>query len=602
MYKGGDRVGKSNIKKLLFILVVIVGIVSAAVVVYKKDSIMTMVIEPGKKDEEVSFFGQKVQQGFLVADKDYIYFTEPADGNKIYKAKLDGSSKSKLSDDSAEVLVLAGDWLFYSNTAEDKKVYRINVDGSGRQQISEHYVNFLTVGAEGVYYSNVKDGNKLYRTDFEGKEAVKLNDEGSAFINLTEDYIVYRNGAQKVVRIDLDGSNRKVLEEEKVSFVRVDADNKVFCGIQSEDRNIYSMTIDGEDKKKLMDSGAFDAEITDDWVYFSNEDSENHNVYIGYLYRIKKNGKVIERISLEAAEKFSIVGDKIFYMAPWQGNKIYKIELDGSKRQALEGKTIANSVEEICNALRDEIKFDITIEQTKELYKKAVDIVASATTADMDDLEKELAIHDYLVTNVRYDHEVIEAYNNNIVTNLESHGIYNALMEGKAVCDGFAWTAKLMLAIAGVDSELVTGWGIPQTEKAEEKLIYHAWNLVKVDGKYHHLDVTWDENIYEETGMMSYMYFNLSGNEMGQDHKWDKSYYEKATSTNYNFFKGLYLAARDGSTIYYINPEDNFTLYKINIDGSEDTKLGDDPCNSIEIKDGHVEYTCGNEKKKYKIN
>lgn len=174
-------------------------------------------------------------------------------------------------------------------------------------------------------------------------------------------------------------------------------------------------------------------------------------------------------------------------------------------------------------------------------------------------------------------------------------------MEGKAVCDGYAWTAKLMLAIAGIESEVITGWGIPQTEEAnEERPIYHAWNLVKIDDKYYHLDITWDENIYEETGMMSYRFFNLSSSLISNDHKWDKGYYKKANSTKYNFYAGLYLAERDENTIYYSNYDDDDTLHKVSIEGKEDQKLGDVPCSSIKIKDGYVEFI-SNDGNKYKI-
>ena len=60
----------------------------------------------------------------------------------------------------------------------------------------------------------------------------------------------------------------------------------------------------------------------------------------------------------------------------------------------------------------------------------------------------------------------------------------------------------------------------------------HAWNMVKVDGIWYHLDNTWNRGHYEDTS--EYEYFNnrdyyLKGDEsMRKDHSWDASKYPAA--------------------------------------------------------------------------
>ncbi len=44
------------------------------------------------------------------------------------------------------------------------------------------------------------------------------------------------------------------------------------------------------------------------------------------------------------------------------------------------------------------------------------------------------------------------------------------------------------------------------------------WNLVKIDGKWYHLDCTWDDG-YGDTYF--YGYYNLTDKQIEKDHTWD---------------------------------------------------------------------------------
>lgn len=99
------------------------------------------------------------------------------------------------------------------------------------------------------------------------------------------------------------------------------------------------------------------------------------------------------------------------------------------------------------------------------------------------------AIHDYLVCEVAYDFALYSDYQsgNTEVKDSPSFNIDGALIGGLAVCDGLSRTVNFLCAIEGIDSVRVTGSyaGIP-----------HAWNKVKIGGKWYHLDVTADAANY----------------------------------------------------------------------------------------------------------
>lgn len=98
----------------------------------------------------------------------------------------------------------------------------------------------------------------------------------------------------------------------------------------------------------------------------------------------------------------------------------------------------------------------------------------SVLTDDMGDYDKALALHDYLVRSCRYDEEAPAA----------AHTAYGALVQGAAVCDGYARAYAALLERAGVAC-LVVG----------STAMDHVWNLVQLDGAWYHVDVTWDDPV-----------------------------------------------------------------------------------------------------------
>jgi len=161
----------------------------------------------------------------------------------------------------------------------------------------------------------------------------------------------------------------------------------------------------------------------------------------------------------------------------------------------------------------------------RKLESKVNEILSQIIKPNMTDYQKELAVHDYLIENCEYD---MDAVNGNEIK-AESFTAYGALCLGVAVCEGYSKAASILLNRSGVETKIITG---------TSKGVGHAWNLVKIEGEYYHLDVTWDDPYQadEKSGIM-YHYFNLTDAEISGDHQWDKSKYEACTATEYNYFK-----------------------------------------------------------------
>lgn len=116
------------------------------------------------------------------------------------------------------------------------------------------------------------------------------------------------------------------------------------------------------------------------------------------------------------------------------------------------------------------------IEATIQTY---LDEIAGLRT----DLEKEIAIHNKMLEMVTYESVNPDAvYAHNIVS------VFDTNPSTMPVCEGYAKAFQLLMNACGIENIYVTGTSRNQG---------HAWNIVKLDGKYYNVDVTWNDGRYE---------------------------------------------------------------------------------------------------------
>lgn len=189
-----------------------------------------------------------------------------------------------------------------------------------------------------------------------------------------------------------------------------------------------------------------------------------------------------------------------------------------------------NSVKEVSILFQYSSDRESVLKRNMEVQNKIDEIIRSVIKPGMTDFQKEIAIHDYIAGNSRYD---ARNYEKGTVPK-EANTSYGVLINGTGVCGGYASAMDKLLRAAGIESIIISG-------EAGEKGKYepHAWNLVKLDGEYYHIDATWNDPIYTFNGVrkdvIHYTYFNLTDEEMSKDHKWDRDKYPKCTATKYRY-------------------------------------------------------------------
>ena len=119
----------------------------------------------------------------------------------------------------------------------------------------------------------------------------------------------------------------------------------------------------------------------------------------------------------------------------------------------------------------------------------------------LNDVDKVMAVHDYLIDHIEY------AYSHIV------RRAYGALIERKAVCQGYAQAFQKILSNLNIEGHTVIGWNI------SEKPVLHEWNRVKLDGKWYYIDLTWDDTPW--VSHRNYKHFLINTPMLGKDHqKW----------------------------------------------------------------------------------
>ncbi|MGL4368164.1 MAG: SUMF1/EgtB/PvdO family nonheme iron enzyme, partial [Spirochaetota bacterium] len=164
-------------------------------------------------------------------------------------------------------------------------------------------------------------------------------------------------------------------------------------------------------------------------------------------------------------------------------------------------------------------------ERLAAVHKKAQSVLAAVIKPGMSDLDKELAIHDWITANVKYDNQ----YGNHPSRKWAFSSAYGGLVENLALCGGYARTFELLMNSAGVECHYVSGLlkdSANQQLAAKDRA--HAWNVVKLDNEYYFVDPTLDTQV-------DHNYFNVSSMGLAYDHEWDEERYPKCTGEKYRY-------------------------------------------------------------------
>lgn len=170
----------------------------------------------------------------------------------------------------------------------------------------------------------------------------------------------------------------------------------------------------------------------------------------------------------------------------------------------------------------------------KQIYDNAKDALSDIVSDEMSEYEKVHAIYDYIIYNVRYDHDCANAEDAYVSGNLslnEKMKYYGYYLEGifldkfynkdmHAVCDGKSKAFVLMCGIEGITAVRISGKASSDGQNPGG----HAWNKVLLDlngtgdKEWYFVDTTWGDVGDDSKEFLSHAYFLLSDDEVKNTH------------------------------------------------------------------------------------
>ena len=159
------------------------------------------------------------------------------------------------------------------------------------------------------------------------------------------------------------------------------------------------------------------------------------------------------------------------------------------------------------NEITLEIQKKYSEEKINKINELVNNVISELDLNNIDDLTKIERIHSYILNHTVYDKNT---------KNFDINSAYGSLIEGHAVCSGYADAFSIFMNI----------YKIPNIRVSSEN---HLWNLVYINGKWLHIDLTWDDS---ENNKYDNNYFLITKEKLfsldTKEHNFDESFFIEA--------------------------------------------------------------------------
>lgn len=198
-------------------------------------------------------------------------------------------------------------------------------------------------------------------------------------------------------------------------------------------------------------------------------------------------------------------------------------------------KSYYNANNEVVNG----IKIEYLSQKEQGDLEKAIKEAMKSISSEMTDLDKIMALHNYIIRETDIDPNSSKDASK---VKRESFTSYGVLVNGMGVCTGYSEAFSLLLNEAGIENHYVSGVAFGNLD--------HAWNMVKLDNNWYHVDVMWDDEKTENSVLQNipligknqsffdypvYKYFLKSDNAMiNKNHTYWDNTLPKAQNTKYD--------------------------------------------------------------------
>lgn len=201
--------------------------------------------------------------------------------------------------------------------------------------------------------------------------------------------------------------------------------------------------------------------------------------------------------------------------------------------------------------------------------------ILSGLDSGMTDVEKALALHDYIVSHCKYDSKKPVKTDTGIQMEFseDAANAYGILINGTGICQGYSMAYAYLMQACKIPCIYVS------SETAD-----HAWNLAFLDGHWYHIDTTWDDPTPDKLGYVGHHWFATSTKTMlsysaeksdfiATDHGGDVTLQASDQTYETGFWKDTNAGTHYYQNKWYYVDKKTFDIYSYDFAAKEKTRI-----------------------------
>lgn len=247
--------------------------------------------------------------GRLDSDGEWLYYANPSQEWKLYRAKANFTEKMAVNQDVYTNNISIVDDSIYCEIGRDGKGYYIRMDKDGGNQILlGTTIYWPTLVGDWIYYMSwAPQEGYLHRMRPDGSEKTQLvQDSINSFVTDGK-YVYYVQSNAKIFRLDLETGERTKILASGTGRLELYKDELYFTFLP--DQKFYKMSVSGGDLTLIsdMELWEFNLDHRTDWIYVVNKDDNQT------LYRMKIDGTQVEKLNNVKTSGIHIIGERVYY-------------------------------------------------------------------------------------------------------------------------------------------------------------------------------------------------------------------------------------------------------------------------------------------------
>ncbi|MFD0051301.1 DUF5050 domain-containing protein [Actinomycetes bacterium NPDC127524] len=298
--------------------------------------------EKGMPNLTGNSYGNLINNGFVAKQDNLLIYMKYNDShiplisnNDIMIKEKDGTNEVKLTSKGFGDLNVLGEWVYYTVMpfSDIPMLYRIKLNGIDKEKLVKG-ADYVQVKNDQIYYyDSIKNG--IYKMNLDGTDKVQIYSPKpevtmNFYVDREQIYFykpIDEDGEEgKLYSMSLNGENVKKLND-TVSYLQIiiDADEEYLYYIDT-DEHLYKVDKQKGKEMKITDQKVSSIIVDKDWIYYLN--SGDHY----YLYKMKKNGEKNQLLIQKKISDINVLDNWIYYKLDVHED-IFRVKTDGTKNR-----------------------------------------------------------------------------------------------------------------------------------------------------------------------------------------------------------------------------------------------------------------------------